>query len=90
MNDGHIFLGISADQCFQCGAGGIGEVAEADVIYYEDGAPYEAAQVLGIPQWRQFTVIMLPYLRKPLISVVFATFTMIITDYGVPLCMELL
>ena len=26
-----------------------------------------------------------PYLRKPLISIIFATFTMIITDYGVPL-----
>lgn len=57
----------------------------ADVIRYEDGSPYEAAQVLGIPRWRQFTAIMLPYLRKPLINVVFATFTMIITDYGVPL-----
>lgn len=57
----------------------------ADVIHYEDGAPYEAACVLGIPAHRQFTAITLPYLRKPLISVVFAVFTMIITDYGVPL-----
>lgn len=57
----------------------------ADVIQYEDGSPYEAAQVLGIPKWRQFTAITLPYLRKPLISVVFSTFTMIVTDYGVPL-----
>lgn len=57
----------------------------ADVIRYEDGSPYEAAQVLGIPKWRQFTAIMLPYLRKPLITVIFSVFTMIITDYGVPL-----
>ncbi len=57
----------------------------ADVIRYEDGSPYEAAQVLGIPKHRQFTAIMLPYLRKPLISVVFSIFTLIITDYGVPL-----
>ena len=57
----------------------------ADVLRYEDGSPYEAAQVLGIPKWRQFSAITLPYLRKPLISVVFAIFTMIITDYGVPL-----
>lgn len=57
----------------------------SDVIQYEDGSPYEAAQVLGIPKWRQFTAITLPYLRKPLISVLFSTFTMIITDYGVPL-----
>lgn len=57
----------------------------ADVFRYEDGSPYEAAQVLGIPKWRQFTAITLPYLRKPLISIVFSIFTMIITDYGVPL-----
>ena len=57
----------------------------ADVLRYEDGSPYEAAQVLGIPKWRQFVSITLPYLRKPLISVVFSVFTMIITDYGVPL-----
>ena len=57
----------------------------ADVIRYEDGSAYEAAQVLGISKWRQFVSITLPYLRKPLISVVFSIFTMIITDYGVPL-----
>ena len=57
----------------------------ADVLRYEDGSPYEAAQVLGIPKWRQFISITLPYLRKPLISVVFSIFTLIITDYGVPL-----
>lgn len=57
----------------------------ADVMKYEDASPYEAAQVLGINKFRQFTAISLPYLRKPLISVIFATFTMIITDYGVPL-----
>lgn len=57
----------------------------ADVIRYEDGSPYEAAKVLGIPRYRQLSAIMLPYLRKPLISVVFAVFAMVITDYGVPL-----
>ena len=57
----------------------------SDVIRYEDGSPYEAAEVLGIPKIRQFTAITLPYLRKPLISVVFAIFTLIVTDYGVPL-----
>lgn len=56
-----------------------------DVLRYEDGSAYEAAQVLGIPKFRQFTAIMLPFLRKPLISVVFSIFTLIITDYGVPL-----
>jgi iron(III) transport system permease protein len=57
----------------------------ADILRYEDDAPYEAAAVLGIPKSRQFLSIAVPYLRKPLISVVFATFTLVFTDYGVPL-----
>ena len=56
-----------------------------DVLRYEDGTPYEAAEVMGLTVKNKFFSITLPYLRKPLISVVFATFTMIITDYGVPL-----
>lgn len=56
-----------------------------DIFQYEDYTPYESAQVLGIPKWNQFTSITLPYLRKPMISVFFATFTLIFTDYGVPL-----
>lgn len=56
-----------------------------DILKYEDRSPYEAAEILGIPKWRQFTAITVPYLRKPLISVIFAVFTMIVTDYGVPL-----
>ena len=57
----------------------------SDILKYEDSTPYEAASVLGIPKLRRFTAITLPYLRKPMISVVFAVFTMIVTDYGVPL-----
>lgn len=56
-----------------------------DVLQYEDGTPYEAAEVMGLTTKDRFLSITLPYLRKPLISVIFATFTMIITDYGVPL-----
>jgi len=56
-----------------------------DVIRYEDGSPYEAAKVLGLSKLRQFTAITFPYLRKPLITVIFSTFTLIVTDYGVPL-----
>ena len=56
-----------------------------DVYQYEDYTVYESAQVLGIPKIRQFLSITLPYLRKPMISVMFATFTLIFTDYGVPL-----
>ena len=56
-----------------------------DILKYEDGSPYEAASVLGIPKKNQFFSISFPYLRKPLISVIFAVFTLIFTDYGVPL-----
>ena len=57
----------------------------SDVLKYQDYSPYAAASVLRIPKLRQFTAITMPYMKKPLISVVFATFTLIFTDYGVPL-----
>lgn len=56
-----------------------------DVLHYEDGTPYEAAEVMGLSTIDKFFAISFPYLRKPMISVIFAVFTMIITDYGVPL-----
>lgn len=56
-----------------------------DILRYEDGTPYEAADVIGLNSKDKFMAITFPYVRKPLISVIFATFTMIITDYGVPL-----
>ena len=56
-----------------------------DSFQYEDYTTYEAAQVLGLGKLEQFRTIMLPNLRKTLISTVFATFTLIFTDYGVPL-----
>jgi iron(III) transport system permease protein len=56
-----------------------------DVFKYEDWAPNEAAEVLGIPRINRFIAVTFPYLSKPLISVIFATFSMIFTDYGVPL-----
>ena len=54
------------------------------ILQYEDGMPYKAAAVLGIPPCRRFFGITLPYMKKTLISMFFAVFTMIITDYGVP------
>lgn len=56
-----------------------------DVLKYEDCSAYEAADVLGVPKCNQFLSITLPYLRKPFISVIFASFTLVVTDYGVPL-----
>lgn len=57
----------------------------SDILKYQDYSPYEAAKILGLNSYRRFMGITLPYLRKPLISIIFAVFTMIITDYGVPL-----
>ncbi len=56
-----------------------------DILQYEDYTVYESAQVLGLSKFQQFRTITLPNMRKPLISVIFAVFTMIFTDYGVPL-----
>lgn len=57
----------------------------ADVLKYEDLSVYEAADVLGIDKVRQFFRLTLPYMKKPLIAALFSTFSMIVTDYGVPL-----
>lgn len=57
----------------------------ADILRYEDSTPYEAAEALGIPKKNRFFALTLPYMKKPMISVIFAVFTTIVTDYGVPL-----
>lgn len=57
----------------------------SSILRYEDSMQYKAARVLGIPFGRRILSITLPFLRKTLISTFFAVFTMIITDYGVPL-----
>ncbi len=57
----------------------------SDALKYADGTIYEAAQVLGIPRTRGFLAVTLPYMKRPLISASFAVFTMVFTDYGVPL-----
>ena len=56
----------------------------ADVLTYEDMSVYEAADVLGVGRVRQFFKLSLPYLKKPLIATLFSTFSLIVTDYGVP------
>lgn len=55
------------------------------ILHYEDALPYKAAEVLGISPAHRFFGITVPYLKKTLISAFFAVFTMIVTDYGVPL-----
>ena len=56
-----------------------------DSLQYEDFTVYEAAQVLGLSKWNQFTTITLPAMRRTTVSAVLAVFTMVFTDYGVPL-----
>lgn len=56
-----------------------------DAFQYEDFSVYEAAKVLGISGFRQFTAITLPYLRRTILSASLAVFTMVFTDYGVAL-----
>lgn len=56
-----------------------------NIFQYEDYTVYEVSQVLGLTKFQQFIKITLPNLKKPLISTIFAVFTMVFTDYGVPL-----
>ena len=56
-----------------------------DSFRYEDYTVYEAAGVLGLSKWRQFCTITLPTMRQTIVSAVLAVFTMVFTDYGVPL-----
>ena len=56
-----------------------------DGYKYIDNSLYASAKVLGLNKWQIFKRVTLPYLKKPLISSLFAIFTMIFTDYGVPL-----
>lgn len=57
----------------------------SSILQYEDGLPYKAAEVLGVSPIHRFFDITLPYLKNTIISAFFAVFTMIVTDYGVPL-----
>jgi len=41
--------------------------------------------LLGLSKSKQFLKITLPYVKKPLIAAFFSIFSMIVTDYGVPL-----
>ncbi len=57
----------------------------SDGFNYIDNQLYENAEVLGLSKIQQFKKITLVYLKKPIVSCVFAIFTMVFTDYGVAL-----
>ena len=56
-----------------------------DGFNYIDNNMYSTSKVLGMNKWQTFKKVTLCYLKKPLLSAIFAVFTMIFTDYGVPL-----
>lgn len=56
-----------------------------DIFQYEDYTVYEVAEVLGLSKQQKMKAITLSNLKKPLISAAFAVFTVVFTDYGVPL-----
>lgn len=56
-----------------------------DGFNYIDNNMYDTATVLGLNKWQTFKKVTLCYLKKPLLSSLFAVFTLIFTDYGVPL-----
>lgn len=56
-----------------------------DALKYENKAPYDAAEIMGISKLSTFFKLTLPYLKVTLISTFFATFTLIFSDYGIPM-----
>lgn len=56
-----------------------------DAFKYVDNSMYESAAVLGLNKWQMFKKITFYYMKKPILSACFAIFTLIFTDYGVPI-----
>ena len=56
-----------------------------DALHYEDKGPYDAASIMGIPRFSTFFKLTIPYLRIALMSAFFACFTLIFSDYGMPM-----
>ena len=56
-----------------------------DAYKYIDNGLYENARVLGFNKWQTFIKVTLPAMSKSFFPALFAVFTLIFTDYGVPL-----
>ena len=56
-----------------------------DALRYEDKGPYDAAAIMGIGRGSTFLRLTVPYLRIALVSAFFACFTLIFSDYGIPM-----
>ena len=57
----------------------------SDGFSYMDNTMYEVSKILGFSRWQTFKKVTFCYLKKPILSAIFAVFTLIFTDYGVPL-----
>jgi len=57
----------------------------SDAFKYIDNSIYECAEVLGLNKWQIFKTVTFYYMKKSLLSSIFAVFTMVFTDYGVPI-----
>jgi hypothetical protein len=49
-----------------------------------DARLYEAADAMGTTRWRKFVTITLPGAKYGLISATLVTFTLVVTDFGIP------
>ena len=56
-----------------------------DGFNYIDNSMYDNAKVLGLNKWQTFKTVTFCYMKKTVLSAIFAVFTLIFTDYGVPL-----
>ncbi len=56
-----------------------------DALHYEDKGPYDAADIMGISRFSTFLRLTIPYLKIALISAFFACFTLVFSDYGMPM-----
>jgi len=56
-----------------------------DALRYEDKGPYDAASIMGISRISTFFRLTIPYLRVALVSAFCACFTLIFSDYGMPM-----
>ena len=56
-----------------------------DALRYENKESYDAASIMGIRKFSTFIRLTLPYLFRPLIVAFLACFTLVFSDYGVPM-----
>ena len=56
-----------------------------DALHYEDKGPYDAANLMGIKRFSTFIRLTIPYLRIALLSSFCACFTLVFSDYGMPM-----